>query len=197
MKRHKVMLSMLLAFCAAAMAHAQSTTPAPQEQLRRLQEVLGQVGGGRGAAPAYRGALGIYGSNLQSGVRWWTNTALVARLGLTDEQKTRIERAFENHRENLASNTELLNKEEAQLGRFLEAESIDRGAVLSQIDRVIQARGEVERVNAAMTLEMREVLTSAQWKQLQPAAGVIRFSPNPAPPGGAGARGQRSGGQRQ
>jgi TonB family protein len=100
---------------------------------------------------------------------WWTNTALVARLGLTDEQKAKIERAYENHRQRIASSTAQLEKEEAQLARLLEAEQVDRNAVLGQIDRVTQARGDMERANSAMTLEMREVLTRAQWMQLQPS----------------------------
>jgi Spy/CpxP family protein refolding chaperone len=105
---------------------------------------------------------------------WWTNAALVARLGLTEDQKTRIARAYENHRLKIASTTNQLEKEELQLVGLLRAESIDRNAVLSQGDRVIQARGEVERVNNAMTLEMREVLTRTQWIQL-PQPGRLTF----------------------
>jgi len=134
------------------------------------------------------------------GGAWWTNTTLVSRLGLTDDQKTKVERAFENHRVDLSTKTDLLNKEEAQLTRLLEAETVDRNAVFTQIDRVIQARGELERANAAMTLEMREALTRAQWMQLpqqQPftvGLSAIRLQP---PAQGQGQRGgQRSGGGR-
>jgi hypothetical protein len=38
-----------------------------------------------------------------------------------------------------------LEKEEMQLARLLEAESIDHVAVMNQTNRVIQSRGEVER----------------------------------------------------
>jgi len=56
-----------------------------------------------------------------------------------------------------------------------------------------QARGDLERVNSLMTLEMRGVLTSLQWSQVQlqtanPNALVI-VSPAPAAPGGLGLRG--------
>jgi Spy/CpxP family protein refolding chaperone len=132
-------------------------------------------------------------------------------LGITDEQKAKIERAFENHRQKLASDTELVNKEEAALNRLLQTEPIERNAILSQTDRVIFARGELERENSAMTLEMRESLTLAQWLQVpQPnaqlrtvryatAPGVRGATPTPAPAGAGerGGRGQRSGGQRQ
>lgn len=114
---------------------------------------------------------------------WWTNAAIAQRLGLTDEQKIRIERTFENHRQTIISSTGLLEKEEAQLARLLDTEPMDRNAVLVQIDRVIQARSETERVNAAMTLEIREHLSRAQWQQL------LRTNAPPVPPQGRG-RGQ-------
>jgi Spy/CpxP family protein refolding chaperone len=97
---------------------------------------------------------------------WWMNNALMERLGITDEQKAKIERTFENHRQAIVSNTDALEKEEAQLARLLDAEPVDQNAVYTQIDRVVQARGEMERINSVMTLEMRQQLTRAQWDQL-------------------------------
>jgi len=124
---------------------------------------------GRGGPPVDQQYLippGQRGPNWANGA-WWTNTAVIQRLGLTDDQKAKIERAYENHRQNIVSTSSTLEKEEAQLAKLLEAENVDRTAVQSQIDRIIQARGEVERANSAMTLEMREYLTRAQWMQLQ------------------------------
>jgi Spy/CpxP family protein refolding chaperone len=136
-------------------------------------------------------------NNLQDGPRavrvqvtgaWWMNTALMQRLGITDEQRGKIERTFENHRQAILSTTDLLEKEEAQLARFLDTEPIDRNAVFSQIDRVIQARSEMERANSLMTLEMREYLTRSQWEQLprtnlttDPGRGGRTIVPVPAP----------------
>ena len=105
----------------------------------------------------------------------------MARLGLTDLQKSRIESSFQAYRPSLTSAKETLEKEEAQLSRLLDADSIDRSAVSLQVNRVIQARSEMERVNATMTLEMREQLTRAQWAQLQ------------QPNGGRGGRGGGAG----
>jgi len=97
---------------------------------------------------------------------WWMNTALMQRLGITDDQRTKIERVFENHRQAIISTTNELEREEAVLARLLDTEPVDRNAVLTQIDRVTQARSEMERAAALMTLEMREYLTRAQWEQL-------------------------------
>src|SRR5438552_14376343 len=179
MKRNmSAVLAVLLAvLLMGAAAHAQGVSLNPQDPnaQQRLQEVQDLVksltqaagqrsGGGRGApATGSRGAANWLNGSETSGSAWWTNAALVQQLGLTDDQKAKIERAFENHRQQITSTTQLLEKEEAQLGRLLAAEPLDRNAVLTQIDHVIQARGEVERANSAMTLEMREYLTRAQW----------------------------------
>jgi len=136
---------------------------------------------------------------------WWRNAALVEQLGLTEDQKLRIERAYENHPTKIVSSTEQLEKDEAQLAKLLEADSIDRNAVLTQIDRVILARGEMERANSAMTLEMRETMSRAQWIQLpkmMTGMYAIRVGgrgggqhpttqPSPPPPGQGGRRGGR------
>lgn len=124
---------------------------------------------------------------------WWNNATLVNQLGITDDQKAKILKSFENHRLTLEANKASLEKEESQLARLLEADSVDRNAALAQIYRVANARAEMERTNAAMTLEMREHLTRAQWTQLQAQSNAtMRINP-PAPRGGLGT-GERGGG---
>ncbi|MBI2149440.1 MAG: periplasmic heavy metal sensor [Acidobacteria bacterium] len=214
MKRHtsRVFSVLLLPCLMGATVYAQTSQEQPQQQelqrrLRQAEQLIiqsnqflqarspqaGLRGGGRGGA-----AVGA----------WWTNAALVERLGLTDDQKLRIERAFENHRLKIVSNTDLLGKEEAQLAGLLEAETIDRNAILTQIDRITADRGELERENAAMTLEMREVLTRAQWMQLPQQSNSLSLTtirtqggrtggpretaPAPPAPGQGGRRGGRS-----
>lgn len=144
-----------------------------ESQLRELERFINRAGG-----PVV--------VTVASGA-WWSNTALVARLGMTDDQKAKIEKSFENHRLNLESSKALLEREEAQLARLLEAEPVDRNASLAQIYRVVNARGEMERTNAAMMLEMREHLTRAQWTQLQAQSNAtMRITP----PGTRNGRGQ-------
>lgn len=198
MKRHKstILPALLLLFLMGATAHAQAITQSPQDSRLAVEreaergrilantvralEVAQERGGVRGGVGQPGDALNTYRAAVrwnttQAAGAWWTNKALVERLGLTDDQKAKIERAFENHRQTIVSTTGLLEKEEAQLARLLEAETIDRNAVLTQTDRVIQARGEMERANAAMTLEMREHLTRAQWLQLPRTQATIRY----------------------
>jgi Spy/CpxP family protein refolding chaperone len=198
--RQIIFATMLALFVWTALAQAQSPQATTKEQLQQLQ----QGGGGRGAAP---GGLTINRSPrsvfVWNGGAWWTNANLVSRLGLTDDQKSKIEKAFENHKQNLSDESTQLDKQEAQLAALLAADPVDHNAVLSQIDRVAQARADLERMNSAMTLEMREVLTAAQWQQLQSQPqwldgnlGAIRlYNPSILAPNPGGA-GQRNGGQR-
>lgn len=104
----------------------------------------------------------------QPNAAWWTNAALVARLGLTADQMKKVEATFDQYRQAIVQNTTELAKEEAALSRLLEVDTLEPAkTVTAQIDRVIQARGELERTNSKMTLEMRQSLTRAQWVQLQ------------------------------
>ncbi|HET9218207.1 MAG TPA: periplasmic heavy metal sensor [Terriglobia bacterium] len=133
---------------------------------------------------------------------WWTNTPLVTRLGITPDQKARIERTFENHRPRLESARATLEKEEAQLAQLMNVEPFDRNAALTQAFRVVQARSEMERENTLMAVEMREHLTRAQWAQLpQPSVSLsyaakelgrrVRTQEATTGGGGRGARGQQ------
>jgi Spy/CpxP family protein refolding chaperone len=98
---------------------------------------------------------------------WWTDPQLILRLGLTDDQRAKIERAYESHRPSILSSRENLRNEEARQARLLEADLVDGQAVLAQIDRVVEARAQVERASAAMNLEVRGYLTPVQWMQLR------------------------------
>jgi Spy/CpxP family protein refolding chaperone len=146
-------------FLIASTARAQGVTDDRTNRLREEERAQNLVAR-RVPSPNPNGPL-------INGGAWWTNTTVVAQLALTEDQKAKIGRAFENHSRNIMNSSGVLEKEEMQLARLLEAESIDHVAVLSQTNRVIQSRGEVERETAAMTLEMREQLTRDQWIKLQ------------------------------
>jgi beta-lactamase regulating signal transducer with metallopeptidase domain/Spy/CpxP family protein refolding chaperone len=130
----------------------------------------GDVLAGPAVQPAGRGIRGVQAVAAPVGngpAAWWTDAAWIERLGLTDVQQARIEKSFQTYRQRLTSNKESLENEEAQLSKMFEANPIDRSTVFAQIDKVIQARGEMERTNTTMTVEMRRQLTRVQWTQLQ------------------------------
>jgi len=99
--------------------------------------------------------------------KWWTDPTLVQRLGLTADQQTRIESIFQQSRLRLIDLNAALQKEEATIDPLLEAEHPDEAKVVAQIDRIAQARAELEKANARMLLGFRATLSQDQWKKLQ------------------------------
>ena len=99
--------------------------------------------------------------------KWWTDPALVQRLGLSPDQQNRMDGIFQQSRLKLIDLNATLQKEEAIMEPLLEAEHPDEAKVVAQIDRIAQARAELEKANARMLLGFRGVLSQDQWKKLQ------------------------------
>jgi Spy/CpxP family protein refolding chaperone len=120
--------------------------------------------------------------------RWWTDPAIVQNLALTADQQKQIESVFQSSRVRLIDLNASLQKEEVVLEPLLDADHPDEAKVLPQIDRVAQARAELEKANARMLLGFRAVLNQEQWKKLQPNArpGPPPQPNNPPPPRNGG-----------
>ena len=130
-------------------------------------------GGGPGGPPPRGGPRG-------PGGRWWTDPALVARLGLTADQQKRIDTLVPAGPPETDRPHCRVEKEEAILEPLLEVDQPDEKNVLAQIDRIAQARAELEKANARMLLGFRSVLTADQWRRLQAES---RPGPRPDRPG--------------
>lgn len=102
--------------------------------------------------------------------RWWDNPHVAQKVGLTDDQKQRMDAIFERDRPQLKELNATLKKEEATLHPLLQADNLDEHKVLRQIDVVAQARANLEKANARMLFGLRKVLTPDQWKKLQDMA---------------------------
>lgn len=99
--------------------------------------------------------------------RWWMDPDLVQKLGLSADQQKRIDALFQQNRLKLIDLSAEVQKQEAILEPLLEADRPDEAQVLAQIDRVAQARADLEKANARMLLGFRGVLTVDQWKKLE------------------------------
>jgi len=98
--------------------------------------------------------------------KWWNNPELARRLNLTADQQKRMDEVFQQNRLRLIDLHAAVEKEEAILDPLIEAANPDDAKVLPQIDRVAQARAELEKANARLLLGLRHVLTPEQWKKL-------------------------------
>ncbi|HET9318191.1 MAG TPA: periplasmic heavy metal sensor, partial [Bryobacteraceae bacterium] len=74
---------------------------------------------------------------------------------------------FQQSRLKLIDLNASLQKEEVILEPLVGADQPDESKILPQIDRVAQARAELEKANARMLLGIRRVLTPEQWKKLR------------------------------
>jgi Spy/CpxP family protein refolding chaperone len=99
--------------------------------------------------------------------RWWHNPQLAQAIGLTDDQKKKMDDVFQQHRQNLVDMNGNLEKEEQLLKPMIGADQPNEDEVLAQIDKVAQARAELEKANARMLFDVRRTLTPEQWQKLK------------------------------
>lgn len=128
--------------------------------------------------------------------RWWKNTEVAQKVGVSDVQVQRIEQIFQDHRLKLVDLHANLEKEEARLEPMMDSDQPDEGQIEGQIDRVAAARAELEKSHSRMLLDVRRTLTADQWKKLQsyqaahpmmglpPLPGQFKIQTVPAPPPG-------------
>ena len=100
---------------------------------------------------------------------WWNNSNTAARLGLTKDQQKKMDDIFQQFRLKLIDLTASLSKEELIMTPLISADRLDEAKLLAQIDRIAQARAELEKANARMLLGIRQSLTMEQWSKIQAA----------------------------
>ena len=99
--------------------------------------------------------------------RWWNNPKIVEKLKLTDDQRKAMDQIFQEHREKLVDLRGNVEKAEIEMEPLVRADQPNEQAVLTQIDKVAQARAELEKANARFLFALRAKLTPDQWKQVQ------------------------------
>jgi protein CpxP len=102
-----------------------------------------------------------------AGGQFWNNPRTVAALKLTDDQRKAMDGILQDHRMKLVDLEANLKKAELAMQPLMKADTPDQAAILAQIDKVAQARAELEKANARFLLALRAKLTPDQWKQLQ------------------------------
>jgi Spy/CpxP family protein refolding chaperone len=99
--------------------------------------------------------------------RWWENPKIAQAINLTDDQKKKMDDIFQQHRLSLVDLHATLEKQEIEMKPMIEADQPDEGQVLAQIDKIAQARAELEKANARMLFEIRRTLSAEQWQKLK------------------------------
>ena len=131
---------------------------------------FGGPGGGSGPMmnrPPMERAFGPMGAGAGKG--WWNNSATIERLKLADDQRKAMDAILLQHREKLIDLRANLEKAELAMQPLMSADTPNDAAIIAQIDKVVQARADLERANARFLLAIRDKLTADQWKQIQAA----------------------------
>jgi Spy/CpxP family protein refolding chaperone len=105
---------------------------------------------------------------------WWNNSDMATRLSLTKDQQKKMDDIFQQFRLTLIDLNAALSKEELIMDPLIAAERLDEVKILAQIDRIAQARAELEKANSRMLLAIRQSLTMEQWTKIQSSPNSYR-----------------------
>jgi phage terminase Nu1 subunit (DNA packaging protein) len=96
---------------------------------------------------------------------WWTSP-VVTDLGLSQEQTHHIRLIVRSYRNRLFDARNSASKAEAELQDILNEPTVNLANARPVIDRLANARAETTRLFTSMSVELRGVLTQAQWREL-------------------------------
>jgi Spy/CpxP family protein refolding chaperone len=106
------------------------------------------------------------GLQLGLGGRWWDDHKTVKELNLRPGQQQRMDGIFESNRATLVTLYSNLQLEQAHLAAIPPGNAQDESKVFASIDRVAQARTDLEKENVHMLLLIRQQLDPAQVQSL-------------------------------
>ncbi len=98
--------------------------------------------------------------------RWWDDSSIAKDLRLDSKQQHRMDDVFGANRESLLKLYKSLQQEESTLAKTIRAKDLDEGQIFQQIDRVTEARAELEKAEVHMSLQIRKELTPEQTSKL-------------------------------
>lgn len=99
--------------------------------------------------------------------KWWKRPRVAAEIGLTSDQGREIEAVFIRSREKLIDLKGELQKRQGELQDLIEDPAADRDDVAERIEKVEDARAELQKARALMLLDMKQVLRQDQWEKLR------------------------------
>ena len=93
--------------------------------------------------------------------KWWQDERFGRELGLTPEQRTRLEAIFQKTQPMLRQRMQALDDAQTEFDRLVEKG--DDNSVMEQVIVVETARAELNKTRTMMLLRMRRSLTTDQW----------------------------------
>lgn len=108
--------------------------------------------------------LGPPGWDVPQG-RWWTRPAIAEELGLSPEQKTRLEEIVAERLKVIIDARAAVEKAQVELREVAQKEPLDVQKARQAFQAVQQARARLEKERFELLLSQRQVLTAEQWQK--------------------------------
>jgi Spy/CpxP family protein refolding chaperone len=120
------------------------------------------------APPQQGGSMVTTRGGLQLGPpgRWWDDKHYVKALHLRPDQQKRMDGLFDENRALLVNRYQALQQEESKLEALSHAQNLDEATLFAQIDRVSQARADLEKANTHLMLQVRKEMDADQVARL-------------------------------
>jgi Spy/CpxP family protein refolding chaperone len=100
-------------------------------------------------------------------VKWWVDEKSRAELGITDQQAGEIEQIFQSTLPTLRQVRKDLDEQEAKLSQMIKEGTAPVSAVTEQVDRVENARAEMNKRRTVMLYRIDRVLSAEQRAKLK------------------------------
>jgi len=98
--------------------------------------------------------------------KWWKRPAVVETLKLSLEQQQRLDEVFSKNRRAFVDLKADVDRRTIDLEDLMEAHDVDPRKVGAASEALEQARGRLGKARTMMVVDMRGILTEAQWKQI-------------------------------
>ena len=99
--------------------------------------------------------------------RWWDDKSFAKSLKLRSDQQARMDAIFEQNRASLLSRYQGLQQAESQMEEIARTPNPDEAALFAGIDRVAQARADLEKATTHYLLQIRKEMDPDQLQRLE------------------------------
>lgn len=99
--------------------------------------------------------------------RWWDDKHFAKQLHLSSDQQHHMDAIFEQNRGVLLKRFEGLQQEEQKMEALTHASPLDENALFAQIDRLAQARADLEKANTHLLFQLRNEMDPEQISRLE------------------------------
>lgn len=97
---------------------------------------------------------------------WWSSP-LSHDINLTQDQRKRVREVVHEYRNKLIDARAAVQKAEADVEDLFNDDQVEGRRAGEAVDKLVAARGELTRTFAQMSLKLRAVLTTQQWRELR------------------------------